>query len=98
MNNTVAFWIESNLSNVDELINQYDQYAEQGNEDFAEMYREDRDDFKKAVALFRQSDAEALSQHIDYMDTSPREEIVMAFAKDLGAKFVALTLGYEIRA
>lgn len=96
--NTVAFWIESNLSNVEQLINNYDQYADQGHDDFADMYREDRDDFKKAVSLFRQSDAEALSQHIDYMDTAPREEIVLAFAKDLGAQFVELTLGYEIRA
>ncbi len=95
--NTVAFWIESNLSNVEQLINKYDQYADQGHDDFAEMYREDRDDFKKAVALFRQSDAEALSQHVDYMDTSPREELVVAFAKDLGTQFIELTLGYELR-
>ena len=85
------------VSPCEQLINKYDQYADQGHDDFAEMYREDRDDFKKAVALFRQSDAEALSQHVDYMDTSPREELVVAFAKDLGTQFIELTLGYELR-
>jgi len=31
------------------------------------------------------------------MDTAPREELIVAFANDLGKDFVADVLGYEVR-
>ena len=60
------------------------------------MYMDDLRDFKKAVTLFRNSDGEGLAEHIDYLDTLPREQLVLAFAKDCGNEFVNSYLGYEL--
>ena len=95
-NQAVAYWIETPLTKVNELIAQYHSFAKE-NDDLAEMYDEDANDFMQALSYFRQSDTETLAQHVQFMDTSPREELVQAFYSDCGKDFVEHVLGYSIR-
>lgn len=90
------FWTQTRLTNVWEQITNLRQYALQ-DEELADMYNSDAVDFEKAIVLFRNSDGEGLANHIDHMDTSPREQLVLAFAKDCGNDFVSQNLGWEIR-
>lgn len=90
------FWTETPLTNVAKLVAVYREYAKDSG-DLSDMYNEDADDFHKAISLFRQSDAETLSQHVQFMDTSPRDSLVMAFFRDCGKDFVEHVLGYSIR-
>ena len=94
-NQTVAFWIETPLTKVNELIADYHGYARK-EVDVSDMYNEDANDFMQALSYFRQSDAEALAQHVYFMDTSPREELVRAFHSDCGSDFVEHVLGYTV--
>lgn len=94
--NTVEFWKKASLSHVENLIKSYDKYVAEASDSFKDMYADDQADFKKAVKCFREADDVALSKLVDYMDTSPREELIVAFAEDLGKQWVELTLGYEV--
>ena len=89
------FWTETPLTNVAKLVAVYREYAKD-NGDLSDMYNEDADDFHKAISLFRQSDSETLANHVQFMDTSPREALVLAFAKDCDNEFVKSYLGYEL--
>ena len=93
---TKLFWTQTPLNAVNELMDQTFSYAQEADKDLVEMYMEDLNDFKKAVTLFRNSDAEALAEHISEMDTSSREQLVLAFAKDVGPSFVRATLGWDV--
>jgi hypothetical protein len=93
---TQDFWTKSKLSHVETLIKSYDGYIERASEDFKELYVDDQADFRKAVEHFRKADDMALSDHIQYMDTDPRENLIVAFAEDLGKQWVELTLGYSV--
>lgn len=92
---TQKFWLETPLNAVNKLMDQTFSYAQDG-DDLAEMYMDDLRDFKKAVTLFRNSDGEGIAELCCNMDTSPREELVLAFAKDCGSDFVKSYLGYEL--
>jgi len=94
-NQTAIFWKQTPLNAVNELMDRTFSWAHD-NDDLADMYLEDLDDYKKAVALFRSADAEALAEHISEMDTSSREALVLAFAKDIGPSFVRATLGWDV--
>ena len=94
-NQAVAFWIETPLTKVNELISDYHGYARK-EVDLSDMYNEDANDFMQALSYFRQSDTEALAQHVYFMDTSPREELVRAFHSDCGSDFVEHVLGYTV--
>ena len=97
MSQSVAYWIETKLSNVEKLCDQTFSYSiESETNSMKECYADDLKDFKLAIALFRRSDAEGLAQHIQFMDTAPREELVIAFNKDCGSEFVEHVLGYEL--
>lgn len=95
-NQAVKFWIETPLTNVAKLVAEYRELA-QDCDDLAEMYNEDANDFHKAISLFRQSDTETLAQHVQFMDTSPRESLIEAFFRDCGKDFVEHVLGYSLR-
>ena len=62
----------------------------------ANMYAQDRNDVIKAKHLYNTCQVAELSKHIDYLDTSIREGVVIAFAKDLGDEWVAKNLGYQV--
>ena len=92
---TEKFWLETPLNAVKKLMDQTFSYAQDG-DDLADMYMEDLNDFKKAVALFRNSDCEGLAKFLCRMDTSPRENLVEAFYFDCGEEFVERNLGFEM--
>ena len=89
------FWTQTPLNAINKLVDQTFSYAQDGG-DLADMYMDDLNDFKKAITLFRNSDNEELGNHIDYMDTSPREQLIMAFAQDCGKDFVSQNLGWKV--
>ena len=95
-NEAQKFWTTTPLNSVSLLMDQTVSYAEDGDE-LADMYLEDWKDFSVAITLFRNSDCEGLANHICEMDTSPREQLIMAFANDCGKDFVSQNLGWEIR-
>jgi hypothetical protein len=92
------FWLETPLNAVNKLMDQTFSYAQeaQAEGDLAVMYMDDLRDFKKAVTLFRNSDGEGIGELCGNMDTAPREELVLAFAKDCGKDWVRSYLGYEL--
>lgn len=94
-NATTKFWTQTPLNAINKLMDQTFSWA-QDRDDLADMYLDDLKDFKFAVKLFRNSDPEALSNHLDNMDTLSREQLVIAFNEDLGSKFVEDVLGYEV--
>jgi len=61
-----------------------------------QMYIDDVWDVETAITLYEAGDVKELAKHIDQMDTSPREDLVVAFANDLGKEFVEDYLGYEV--
>jgi hypothetical protein len=65
--------------------------------EFYDMYIDDVRDIETAIELYNKSDAKGLAKHVDHMDTEPREDLILAFANDLGKEFVAQHLGYEVR-
>lgn len=89
------FWTQTPLNAVKKLMDQTFSWA-QDRDRLADMYMEDLNDFKKAVALFRNSDCEGLSEFLGHMDTDPREKLVEAFYFDCGEQFVEENLGYEM--
>jgi hypothetical protein len=86
----------SPLSHVETLIAQMNGYISKCDSELVDMYKGDRDDFVKAVELYNNADSVALSDHIYHMDTEPREDLVVAFAEDLGKEFVEVNLGYSV--
>ena len=66
-------------------------------QEMANMYAQDRNDVIEAKSLYFADKAEEFRTHIDRLDTSIREGIVIAFAQDLGEKWVLNNLGYEVR-
>lgn len=65
--------------------------------DMANMYAQDRNDVIEAKSLYFADKANEFRTHIDRLDTSIREAIVIAFAEDLGSDWVLKNLGYEVR-
>jgi hypothetical protein len=63
----------------------------------ADLYADDLKEATKALMMFRAGQFTKLAAHIERMDTMPREAVVVAFAQDMGSKWVADTLGYEVR-
>lgn len=93
--NTVAYWIEKELTNVEALIEEFRGLADKY-EDLADVYEGDADDFQTALSLFRQGDADQLAINVHLLDTAAREPLVEAFGKDCGVEFVEHVLGYRI--
>ena len=90
---------KTNLWNVNRLIDSYMQYSnkEFGNDhEMSEMYAADRNDFIDVRDMYRAGWYEAMAIKVSGMDTAPREDIVIALAKDVGASFVRDTLGWEV--
>lgn len=86
----------SPLSNVEMLIAQMNKSISDCDPRIVDMYKDDLNDFVQAVELYNNADSIALSDHISRMDTEPREELVIAFAEDLGKEFVEVNLGYSV--
>lgn len=67
-----------------------------GDKDMAECYFEDWKDFSEISKLLKAGSINAAANRIVKMDTAPREEIVIAVAKDKGNDWVAENLGWEV--
>ena len=97
MTQAVAYWIETPLTNVEKLCDQTFSYSiESETNCMKELYADDLKDFQLAISLFRRADPEALSQHVYFLDTITREQLVVAFKEDCGSQFVEEVLGYEV--
>jgi len=64
--------------------------------EMAEFTAMDRNDVITAKELYIAGEYEMLKGHIDYLDTSIREGVVIAFAADLGSIWVANNLGWSV--
>ena len=87
------------LKNVVELENNLMQdviHFEGVDNGLANMYAQDRNDVQEAKKLYLAEDIPGLKAHIDRLDTSIREGVVMAFVNDLGNDWVATNLGWEV--
>ena len=66
-------------------------------EDMADMYKQDAKDFKSILNFFKDGNISGAKKLIEYMDTLPRENAVVAIGYDLGNDWVAENLGWQIR-
>ena len=67
--------------------------------DMAKMYADDHSTFQTIARYLEtgeQEDIKRASAIIDRMDTSPREEIVVACGMDFGSEWVSKNLGWDI--
>ena len=66
-------------------------------EDMSDMYKQDAKDFKSILNFFKDGNISGAKKLIEYMDTLPRENAVVAIGYDLGNDWVAENLGWQIR-
>ena len=66
-------------------------------EDMADMYKQDAKDFKDILNMIKDKNYSGAKKLIQYMDTLPREGVLVAIARDLGKSWVAENLEYEVR-
>ena len=66
-------------------------------EDMSDMYKQDAKDFKDILNMIKDKNHSGAKKLIQFMDTLPREGVLIAIARDLGNKWVEENLGYEVR-
>ena len=66
-------------------------------EDMSDMYKQDAKDFKDILNMIKDKNYSGAKKLIQYMDTLPREGVLVAIARDLGKLWVAENLEYEVR-
>ena len=66
-------------------------------EDMVDMYKQDAKDFKDILNMIKDENFSGAKKLIQFMDTLPREGVLIAIARDLGNKWVEENLGYEVR-
>ena len=65
-------------------------------EDMSDMYEQDAKDFKAILNMIKDENYSGAKKLIQYMDTLPRESVIVAIGHDLGNNWVAENLGWEI--
>ena len=60
------------------------------------MYIEDANDTQIVSDLIEEGDVKSARELIKLMDTSIRESIIIAIAKDHGSVWTAINLGWEV--
>jgi len=65
-------------------------------EDMSDMYKQDAKDFKAILNMIKDENYSGAKKLIKYMDTLPREGVIVAIGYDLGNNWVAENLGWEI--
>ena len=65
-------------------------------EDMVDMYKQDAKDFKAVLNMIKDKNYSGAKKLIQYMDTLPREGVIVAISYDLGNDWVAQNLGWEI--
>ena len=66
-------------------------------EDMSDMYKQDAKDFKDVLKMIKDKNFSGAKKLIQYMDTLPREGVLVAIARDLGNDWVEENLEYEVR-
>jgi hypothetical protein len=89
------FWKKTPLTAVEALATNLNNLIEE-NEDLLDMYIEDLNDVETAIHLFRADDPETLVDFVWNLDTSPREDLIVAFVQDCGEIFVKEHFGVEL--
>jgi len=93
--------MSKNLPNLQKLIDQTQSYMQEaelnGDKDLRWCYMDDARIFIEVNVACSFGHYNKAKKVIDGMDTEPREQVVMALAKDLGKDIVANELGWEVR-
>ena len=63
----------------------------------SDMYKQDAKDFKDILKMIKDKNFSGAKKLIQFMDTLPREGVLVAIARDLGKLWVAENLEYEVR-
>ena len=66
-------------------------------EDMSDMYKQDAKDFKDILNMIKDKNFSGAKKLIQFMDTLPREGVLVAIARDLGNDWVEENLQYEVR-
>ena len=66
-------------------------------EDMSDMYKQDAKDFKDVLNMIKDKNFSGAKKLIQFMDTLPREGVLVAIARDLGNDWVEENLEYEVR-
>ncbi len=66
-------------------------------EDMSDMYKQDAKDFKDVLKMIKDKNFSGAKKLIQFMDTLPREGVLVAIARDLGNDWVEENLEYEVR-
>lgn len=66
-------------------------------EDMSDMYKQDAKDFKDILNMIKDKNFSGAKKLIQFMDTLPREGVLVAIARDLGNDWVEENLEYEVR-
>jgi hypothetical protein len=63
----------------------------------SDMYKQDAKDFKDILNMIKDKNFSGAKKLIQFMDTLPREGVLVAIARDLGNDWVKENLEYEVR-
>ena len=66
-------------------------------EDMVDMFKQDAKDFKDILNMIKDKNFSGAKKLIQFMDTLPREGVLVAIARDLGNDWVEENLEYEVR-
>ena len=66
-------------------------------EDMSDMYKQDAKDFKDVLKMIKDKNFSGAKKLIQFMDTLPRQGVLVAIARDLGNDWVEENLEYEVR-
>ena len=66
-------------------------------EDMSDMYKQDAKDFKDILNMIKDKNFSGAKKLIQFMDTLPREGVLVAIARDLGNDWVEENLEYEVK-
>ena len=87
------------MENLNALINQLHNNAQKDwaiQEDMSSMYIDDANDAQIVLDLIEEGYVKSARELIKLMDTSIRESVIIAIAKDHGSVWTAINLGWEV--
>ena len=87
------------MENLNALINQLHNNAQKDwaiQEDMSSMYIDDAYDAQIVLDFLEEGDVKSAKEVINLMDTSIREGVIIAIAKDNGSIWTAINLGWEV--
>ena len=65
-------------------------------EDMSDMYKQDAQDYESILTMIESDNLSGAKKLLQYMDTLPRDNAIIAIAKDLGSKWVLENLNYHV--